>query len=192
MPTRAGWLLVAGSVAIVATGRAFGAIELYVLGAIGLVAVLVAVVAMARRRPEVTVERRVVPERVTVGGSARVELSVRAARRRVPPVALVDPVSSTVGARLVVGPVAAGEVAVAAYRLPTGRRGVLELGPLQAHLGDPFGLASRRLADGDRLRVTVLPRLDVVPPVPVAARPTTSPPRSRAGMAASWMGVGSS
>ncbi|MCB0972131.1 MAG: DUF58 domain-containing protein [Acidimicrobiales bacterium] len=167
MPTRAGWLVAAGAVASWVAGRAFAAIELFVLGAIGLVLLATAVVWVRRREPEVVVARKVVPDQAIAGRTARVDLVVRNGGRRTPAIALVDPVSSTVGARLSVGPLAPDAAEVVGYRLPTGRRGVLHLGPLRLELVDPFGLARRPLAEGDRLDVTVLPAIEEVEPAPV-------------------------
>ena len=54
-----------------------------------------------------------------------------------------------------VTPLAAGESARAAYRLPTERRGIFTLGPLEASVTDPFGLAARTLRVAPASELTV-------------------------------------
>jgi uncharacterized protein (DUF58 family) len=55
---------------------------------------------------------------------------------------------------------------VASYRLPTDRRGLIHVGPLQVVIADPFGLAQAGTQAAPRVEVTVLPRIDEVRPVP--------------------------
>ena len=75
--------------------------------------------------------------------------------------------SGTRGARLLVGPLAPGESARAAYRLPTDRRGILTIGPLEIELSDPFGLARLSLTASGASELTVYPRIDDVEPLPL-------------------------
>jgi len=65
-----------------------------------------------------------------------------------------------------VAPLAPGEVARAAYRLPTDQRGVFDLGPLEVGLADPFGLVAASVEAAPRTRLTVYPRIDQVAPPP--------------------------
>ena len=161
MPTRAGWIVVAGAVAAGAAGRALGAVELYVLAAIALVLVIAAVAWVRRPSPALDVRRHVRPVRPSRGAPARVELElVNRGRQRTPVLTLHDAVEGTVGARLVIAPLAPGAPQQLGYRLPTGRRGRLRIGPLTAVVVDPFGLARRRVVGiGDEL-VTILPTVE--------------------------------
>ncbi|MFN8017901.1 MAG: hypothetical protein U0P45_07235 [Acidimicrobiales bacterium] len=149
MPTRAGWTLVAASAGSLAAARLLGLLELYVLGAAGLLLVGAAV-ALARRPCDLDVRRELHPRQVSAGSVARMDLQVSCPRRRSPVVTLADPVAGTVGARLAIGPLAPGEATTVGYRLPTRRRGHLAVGPLDAEVTDPFGLARRRHRGGRR------------------------------------------
>ena len=63
-----------------------------------------------------------------------------------------------------------GETVRAAYRLPTGERGIFPLGPLQIGLTDPFGLAQRATEAAPVATLTVYPRIDEVRPLPAGPR----------------------
>lgn len=167
MPTRSGWLVALGSVAALATGRLFGVLELFVLGATGLVAVALAVGWVRRPAPALQITRRISPPRLAVGAVGRVE--VRAANpsgRALSFVTLVDPVEHTVGARLPVGRLERGAVRELGYRIPTMRRGLVHVGPLEAELTDPFGLARRSLPGAGTATVIVLPAVEALDDVP--------------------------
>ncbi len=177
--TRAGVLVASGSLVLVVSGRVLGIPELFVLGAAGLLLVAVAVVLVLRGRSELAVVRTVRPARVHAGTPSRVELAISNRARgtgvargtgqaggRSPVVSLHDPVSGTAGATLLVAPLTPGEEVVAAYRLPTDRRGIVRMGPLERSAGDPFGLARRRRLDGPGTELTVLPRVDTIVPLP--------------------------
>ncbi|HEY8094294.1 MAG TPA: DUF58 domain-containing protein [Acidimicrobiales bacterium] len=167
MPTRAGWAIVGLGAGTVLLGRLFGWLELFALGA-GMVAlVLVAVLLVRVRSFTLGVRRTVRPSRLHVGESARVELAVANRGRITTPVlTLRDPVAGTVGARVRLAPLRPGKERQAAYRLPTSRRGVLSVGPLEALCSDPLGLARRRLAVSGTVEVIVYPRVDRVSPPP--------------------------
>jgi len=160
MVTRAGWLLLVGSVITIVGGRVFGLPELLVLGATGVALVAVAVVGVRLRVPRLSVERRVHPARVPVGGRSRVELLVtNAGRRRTGVLTLHDPVEGTIGARVSLAPLAKGAHQTASYRLPTDRRGLVHIGPLDAQATDAFGLARRNTVVTGETVLTVLPAI---------------------------------
>ena len=69
-------------------------------------------------------------------------------------------------ARFLLAPLEPGEVARAAYRLPTDRRGRFEIGPLRATVGDPFGLASRTRRILGIEEVIVFPRVHDIMALP--------------------------
>lgn len=187
MPTRRGWEVAAGGVGVVLLGRALGLVELYVVGTAALCLVAAAAAWARLNRFEVEARRALHPPRVHVGGDSRVELSVwNRGRGRSPVLLAVDPlVPSPAGsggrqhgpagsgpdggqqaARFQIPPLDQGERAQAAYHLPTQRRGVFGLGPLQLELRDPFGLASLRVEAAGRTQLTVLPRVDAIPAPP--------------------------
>jgi len=102
-----------------------------------------------------------------VGTPTRVELAIRNRRATTTPVLqLRDAVTGTRGADLLVAPLERGERAVAAYRLPTDRRGLIEVGPLDVVVEDPFGLTRLATAAAPKLAVTVYPRVDPIDPLP--------------------------
>lgn len=167
MITRRGWivLLVAGLCA--AAGRLSGAEELYVLGAM-LGCLLAGCVLYAKLTPlEIEVTRELHPPRVHAGSPSRVDLVVvNHGRRRSPVLDLHDAVSGTRGANLVVPPLPPTGAARAAYRLPTERRGILTIGPLEVTLADPFGLTSVVTRASGVSELTVYPHVDEITPVP--------------------------
>jgi uncharacterized protein (DUF58 family) len=170
MPSRAGWLVAAGGIASIVAGRLLALAELSVLGAIAITLVVVALVAVRRPLPELVVERAVIPRRVHRGAESRVELRVtNQGRRRTPLLALHDPVEGTIGARVSLAPVAPGTTHSASYRLPTDRRGLLDIGPLEARRTDAFGLAWRRSEVTGPTHLTVLPSVEVLHRLPESA-----------------------
>ncbi len=166
MLTRAGLATLVVSIAILAGGRLFGLPELFVLGAGGLIVLAVAVLFVAIRRLQVEVSRQLSPPRVHAGNPCRVDLVLRnRSRLRSPVLRLRDDVSGTQGVELLVAPMRHGSGTQAVYRLPTDRRGLVEVGPLRLTVTDPFGLA-RLTTTGDReVSLIVYPRVDEVAPV---------------------------
>lgn len=159
--TRSGWLVLVGSVLTVATGRAFALPELFLLGATGVALVVGAMVLVRRPPPDLDVERTIHPPRVHLGGQSRVQLRItNHGIRRVPVVTLHDPVEGTVGAKVSLAPLGAGGGQAASYRLPTERRGLVRVGPLEAQLADAFGLVRRRLPMAADAALTVLPAIE--------------------------------
>lgn len=167
MLTRQGWLVVAGAVVLVVAGRVLGLVELFALGVVSAVLVVGAAVVVALARLELEVGRSVHPSRVQVGTPGRVELTVRNLRDiKTPVLRLLDPVSGTRGADLMVPPLGRSERTVAAYRLPTDRRGLLRIGPLDVVVGDPFGLTRLTTKAAPMVELTVYPHVDDVQPLP--------------------------
>lgn len=158
-----------GTLLLAMTGRLLGIVELYMLAGASL-ALLGAAIAFVRlTRFDLEASRELRPARVHAGGSSRVELTVRNdGRRRSPVLAARDPFDGgRRWARFLIAPLAAGEAARAAYRLPTDRRGIFDLGPMELHLEDPFGLAAASHVAAPATRLTVYPRVDPIPPLPM-------------------------
>ena len=167
MLTRQGWLVAGGAALLVLSGRVFGLVELIALGVIAGVLVLGSALLVASSRLELEVGRLVHPARVHVGTSSRVELTLRNRRAGGTPVLrLRDPVSGTRGADLLVPPLGRGERTVAAYRLPTDRRGLIKIGPLDVIVGDPFGLTQLATIGAPSVELTVYPHIDPIEPLP--------------------------
>lgn len=178
MLTRQGVLLAVGGAVLLVLARLLGIDELYVFGACCLGLVGLAALYVAARRLELEVNRTVHPARVHAGRVSRVDLRVRNLQGVDTPVLrLHEPVTGTPGAELLVPPLTRRSAAVASYRLPTERRGILRVGPLEVHVTDPFGLARTGLRAAAPVEVTVYPRIEDVRPVPYTA---TSDPLSGA------------
>lgn len=168
MPTRRGWEALAGGVALIVLGRILGLPSLYVVGTAGIVLVLAALAWVRLHRFELDATRQVQPARVELGSAARIELTVRnAGRRRSPVLMVTDPFDGGQReARFLLSSLPAGEEGRAAYRLPTERRGVFSLGPLELELRDPFGLATVSVEAAATSRITVLPKVERIPAPP--------------------------
>ena len=165
--TRQGWMVVWGGIALLAAGRLVGIDELYVFGAAALVLVLLAAGYVHLIRLDLEITRTVHPARVHAGQSSRVEIRLQNLRRQATPLLrLRDPVSGTEGAELLVPPLDRHAVAAASYRLPTERRGIHRVGPLDVVVGDAFGLVRSATEAAEAVEVTVLPRIDLIEPVP--------------------------
>ena len=156
MPTRQGWGALGAAAAAGITGRVFGLIELYVIGAALAVAVGIAIVVVNRPLPRLEVRRVLRPALVAVGEPARVDLMVtNKATFPSPRLKLWEPVGEKGGAPMQLAPLGSGHTCTAAYRVPTARRGVLQTGPLRAERTDPLGLAvhSGWMAGADEVMV---------------------------------------
>jgi uncharacterized protein (DUF58 family) len=166
--TREGRLAVLTAVALGVAARVVGSVELYVLAAsLGLL-VLACRITVGLTRIRLDVSRELHPPRVHAGTPSRVDVRVQnQGTRRSPLLTLRDGVSGTRGARLLVGPLAPGDSARAAYRLPTECRGIITIGPLDIELTDPFGLARATLTASGASELTVYPRIDELAPLPL-------------------------
>jgi uncharacterized protein (DUF58 family) len=165
--TRQGWLVGIGAVALVLLGRVLGLAELFVLGVVAVVLLIGSAILVGSARLELEVGRAVHPARVHVGTSSRVDLTIRNLRPgNTPVLRLRDPVSGTRGADLLVPPLGRGERTVAAYRLPTDRRGLVQIGPLDVVVGDPFGLMNLATVGAPSVALTVYPHVDQIDPLP--------------------------
>ena len=196
MLTRRGWGVVVATAALAAAGRVFGVFELFVLTA-GAAGLLVATaVAVLVRTVELDASRHLRPARVHAGGSSRVELAVANRGRRRSPVLTVrdsvapasDPTRKPNGAgtprraRFLLAPLAPGEQETATYRLPAEARGTYRVGPLEAEVGDAFGLWSRVSTIAPEVELTVYPAVEAVVPLPHTRGddPTAGAPRPAA------------
>ena len=167
MLTRQGWLVGIGTVALLAAGRILGLPELFALGVIAAALLIGAAVLVGTARLELEVGRSIHPARVHVGTASRVDLTLRNLRATTTPVLrLRDPVSGTRGADLLVPPLGRAERTIAAYRLPTDRRGLVQIGPLEVVVGDPFGLTSLGTVAAPKVALTVYPHVDQIDPLP--------------------------
>ncbi|MEO5898881.1 MAG: DUF58 domain-containing protein [Ilumatobacteraceae bacterium] len=149
----------AAAVAAFTIGRVFGLMELFVLGAGLVVAIIVAMVVVRQPMPQVVVQRVVRPSMVAVGEPARVDIQVvNVDRRKTPHVQLWEPVGQNGGAPMQLAALLPNESASAAYRVPTSRRGLLTVGPLTAHRRDVLGLCSKATTIAGSDDVLIVPQ----------------------------------
>jgi uncharacterized protein (DUF58 family) len=67
---------------------------------------------------------------------------------------------------VLLAPLRSGQTVRASYQLPTERRGVVEVGPLDVEVSDPFGVATMRTRAAGVTRLTVWPAVDDITPLP--------------------------
>lgn len=169
MPTARGWLCFIAGLAAIVIGFILGLVEMYIVGAT-LVALSAITAGLAFLRPlRLGVGRVVTPPRLHVGSVTRVELAVRNGPNRAPVMRMTDHVQGTAGAQLLVSPQEPDAVTRAAYRLPTERRGVVTLGPVDFVATDAFGLAVRKFTAPVMNKIVVFPEVVPIPPAPPSA-----------------------
>ena len=163
-------MVAGGAVVFALAGRLLGITELFALAAAALVLVFASFAYVRTTRFSLEAIRDVKPPRVYAGSSSRVELSVKnTSGRRSPVLSARDPFDGgRRWARFLMAPLSPGEVARAAYRLPTDARGVFDLGPLEVQLADPFGLTATSFTAAPATKLTVYPRVDVIAALPLA------------------------
>lgn len=175
-PTRAGLGLIIIGVGMLIAGRLLGILELYVLAAMTLIALILAAIYTASTRLDLSINRLATPSRLRAGSPARIDLTMRnRARRRTPVLSAHDQVQGGRGASVLLAPLHANNEAKVAYRLPTQRRGQLRIGPLDLSLGDPLGLTRTHIRAAEVTNLMVHARLiELMPLVAVAGHDPTA------------------
>lgn len=166
--SRRAWSLLAAGALLPFVGRLLGVRELTSLGLVALVLTGASVALVAYGPVNVEAVRRLVPVRVHAGTPCRVDLHVRnLALRRSPVLTARDPFDDgRRWARFRLAPLSPNQGCTAAYRVPTDRRGLFDLGPLQLIRTDPLGLATRTIEVAGVDSVTVYPRIDRIAALP--------------------------
>ena len=175
-PTRAGIGLGIAVVACVVAGRILGLLELFVLAAMGAIALVLAALYTATVRLDLGVGRTATPARLRAGSPARIDLVLQnKGRRSTPLISAHDSVQGSRGAALLLAPIAQKRDARIAYRLPTSRRGVIKVGPLDLTLGDPLGLTKAKVRAAEVTNLMVHPQLiELRPLVAIAGHDPTA------------------
>ena len=167
MPTQAGVTTAVFAGLFLVAGRLFGIFELYILAAAMLALVACASLWVLLNRRSLQVRRMVNPARLHAGSTSTVTLDLSNSRLLPTPVArITDEVQGTVRADAHVPPIRRHGNTRASYRVPTERRGRIEIGPMKALVTDPFGLASSVRTTAPDTMLLVLPRVDVIIPPP--------------------------
>jgi uncharacterized protein (DUF58 family) len=166
--TNRGWALIGAAVALLLGARVLGVVELAMLAAAAFLVVVVALLRVRGRAANLTAERTLRPARAEARGPARADLSLT--NRGTRGTTVLTATDSFDGgrrvARFLVPPLAAGETADAAYRLPTGRRGIYTVGPLTVSVTDPFGIAEVSNVCARIDRFVVYPHIEDILPLP--------------------------
>lgn len=169
--TNRGWSLCGAAAALLVGARVLGVQELSMLAAAAFLVVVVAFVRVRRQPLRISAERALHPARAEAGSAARADLTVMNLGSRTTPVlAAVDSFDGGQRvARFLVPPLAPGETADAAYRLPTTRRGIYRVGPLTLSVHDAFGVVETGVTLAGEERFIVYPKVEDVLPLPGAA-----------------------
>ena len=169
--TNRGWSLVGAAVALLVGARVLGVVELAMLAAAAFLAVGTAIVRVRRQAVPLAAERVLRPSRAEAGSPARADLAVsNLGAKSTGVLAATDAFDGGRRvARFLVAPMTPGETAEAAYRLPTGRRGIYSVGPLTLSVTDPFGMAEASVTAAGIDRFVVYPRIEDVLPIPGAS-----------------------
>jgi uncharacterized protein (DUF58 family) len=155
--------LAVAAAALLAAGWAWGYPELAAVGAAAAIA-CVAAASVIAAKPRLDVERGVTPDRVSVGHTATVALTVQnTGRWRSVNARAVDAYGGTgLETRRVAVPLARlrpGKSAGASYTIQAERRGVVDAGPLSIGKRDLLGLAATAGNFGPTARLWIHPRL---------------------------------
>lgn len=161
--TRTGVAVSVAAAVLLVGARAFGLLELFVMGVAVATLVVVAAVWVRFRSVDVAVRRTVRLSRVHVGDPSTVEVVIHNRGRTSPILEVHDPVTGTRGADLLVAPQHPRADAGATYRIPTRRRGVVEVGPMSVTISDPFGLWRSSTTVSGRDEIIVLPAVVDIP-----------------------------
>ncbi|GHJ38209.1 DUF58 domain-containing protein [Streptomyces sp. TS71-3] len=166
--TTRGRSFLAAGVAAAVCAYVLGQSDLLRVGLLLAALPLTCVLVLYRTRYRVTGTRRLAPARVPAGAEARVHLRMdNVSRLPTGLLMLQDRVPYVLGPRprFVLDRVEPGGRREVSYRVRSDLRGRYPLGPLQLRLTDPFGMCelTRSFATHDTL--TVIPRVEPLPPV---------------------------
>ncbi|MDT0346529.1 DUF58 domain-containing protein [Streptomyces litchfieldiae] len=167
LTTRGRSFLAAGGAAAVCA-YALGQPDLLRVGVLLAALPVLCVLVLHRTRSRVAAARRLTPARVAAGSEARVHLRVENVAR-IPSglLLLQDRVPYVLGPRprFVLDRIEPGGRREVTYRVRSDARGRYPLGPLQLRLADPFGMVELSRSFNAYDLMTVLPRIDALPPV---------------------------
>ncbi|MBW8704055.1 hypothetical protein MBT84_31115 [Streptomyces sp. MBT84] len=166
--TTRGRSFLAAGIAAAICAYVLGQSDLLRVGLLLAVLPLVCASVLYRTRYRVAGSRRLSPSRVPAGSEARVHLRMENVSRL--PTGLLmlqDRVPYVLGPRprFVLDRVEAGGRREVSYRVRSDLRGRYPLGPLQLRLGDPFGMCELTRSFSTYDTLTVIPRVEPLPPV---------------------------
>ncbi|MGW5586001.1 DUF58 domain-containing protein [Streptomyces sp. NPDC003857] len=166
--TTRGRSFLAAGIAAAICAYVLGQSDLLRVGLLLAVLPLVCASVLYRTRYRVAGSRRLSPSRVPAGSEARVHLRMENVSRL--PTGLLmlqDRVPYVLGPRprFVLDRVEAGGRREVSYRVRSDLRGRYPLGPLQLRLSDPFGMCELTRSFSTYDTLTVIPRVEPLPPV---------------------------
>ena len=180
--TASGWTVAVLGVVAYVGGWLLGWVELMVVAAGCLIALLVALPFVIGRLA-LDVERMLQPDRVTVGDKSLAVMRITNPRRT--PIASRT-IEEHVGGRplrLDVPPLGPSRSTEAVYPLPTARRGVVEVGPALIVKSDLLALMRREIVQTGTQTLWVHPRVTALAPLPVGFAKDLEGPTSDASPA---------
>jgi uncharacterized protein (DUF58 family) len=163
VPTLRGWLTASIGLALWGAGRIFGTIALDQIGFALLVLLVIAVVIVNSSRHDLSVSRKIVPERARGGQLVEVTLTFNNEGRGSAPLMLIDdrvPLELAGHARFALNGIESGGGREASYEIRPPHRGRYDLGPLEIGFVDPFGLAQTRTQAAPPTSFLVYPRVE--------------------------------
>lgn len=166
--TTRGRSFLAAGVAAAVCSYVLGQADLLRVGLLLAALPLVCVAVVYRTRYRVAGSRRLAPARVPAGSEARVHLRMdNVSRLPTGLLMLQDRVPYVLGPRprFVLDRVEPGGRREVSYRVRSDLRGRYPLGPLQLRLSDPFGMCELTRAFSAYDTLTVIPRVEPLPPV---------------------------
>ncbi|WP_030810166.1 DUF58 domain-containing protein [Streptomyces sp. NRRL F-2799] len=166
--TTRGRSFLAAGIAAAICAYVLGQDDLLRVGLLLAVLPLLCAIVLHRTRHRVTAERGLAPTRVPATGEARVRLRVdNVSRLPTGLLMLQDRVPYVLGPRprFVLDRVEPGGHREVSYRVRSDLRGRYRLGPLQVRLSDPFGMCELTRSFSAYDTLTVLPRVEPLPPV---------------------------
>lgn len=157
MTTWGRWLCIA-AVALLALGLGVGSVPAVVIG-IGLVVIVAAAVGFVVRPVQLEVARDIQPDRVSRDGDALAYFSITNTGSLAVPATVAEQRFGDLDVRVVLPRLRRHQQVVRTLRLPTDRRGIFAIGPLEARRADPFRIVQRVWSYGGNDELWVYPRV---------------------------------
>ena len=161
--TTRGRAFVGAGLTLVLTGLGLGLADLTRIGVLLLALTLLSALTSRRALPDLDVDRRVRPSRLSVDEVATVSVEVaNNGKRRSPVLMAEERVDYALGdrPRFVLPRMGPGERREVSYDIRSHLRGRHHLGPLSFRVRDPFGLSTRQVSLTSSAEVLVLPRVE--------------------------------
>jgi len=156
--TRTGLVALLAGVGAMVLGLWLGWTSFDLLG-IGLLAVVAVGLVTILRPSRLTLERQIQPPRVPKGSMAIAFLTFSNRGRMTVPTTVANQPFGAIQVRTVIPRLRRGERGTRTYRLPTTRRGIFDVGPIEVTRRDPFDLFRVSRRHGQPERIWVYPRV---------------------------------